>query len=240
MFRLQSITNGFNTGNSPTRLHTGLNLDFYGGELILMAGRNGSGKSTLLRILAGLETPPDGHVELNGRDLHRLDQPGMASAVSLMLAHPPDMPLTTCAEVVFTSRQRFISPWQWNLSEHRKAALQALETCGMRTFADRDFSRLSDGEKQKVMLARCLAQETPVLLLDEPLAFLDYPARRDMLDLLNRLCREQGKIIIYSSHDLELSLKHCHSLLLLQTEGKWTYRSGPELESLDPATLFEA
>jgi iron complex transport system ATP-binding protein len=89
------------------------------------------------------------------------------------------------------------------------------------------------------MLARCLAQETPVLLLDEPLAFLDYPARREMLTLLRELCDKENKIIIYSSHDLELALKHCDKLLVLKDEGKYRLMTEKtEIQELHPESLF--
>lgn len=240
MFELRSIGSGYPTKNQMHWLHRHISLQVRPGTLLLMAGKNGAGKSTLMRLMAGLDTPAEGQILVNDQDLHRMPAQQRAGAVALMLAQPPDLPLTSCAEVVLTSRQRFFSPWQWDTDSHMPEVLKALDYCGIRGFAQREFNRLSDGEKQKVMLARCLAQDTPVLLLDEPLAFMDYPSRREMLQLLDRLCRDLGKTIIYSSHDLELSLKHCHQLLLLGENEAWKLITDrQQLADLSPELLFE-
>ncbi|MCC7297420.1 MAG: ATP-binding cassette domain-containing protein, partial [Bacteroidia bacterium] len=105
--------------------------------------------------------------------------------------------------------------------------------------ASRYFSSLSDGEKQKIMFSRCLAQDTPVILMDEPLAFLDYPSRVAMLNMLKEIAKSMGKIILFSSHDLEISLPFCNQLLILNADASWKWISDPnEIRNLSPKDIF--
>ncbi|NBP05948.1 MAG: ABC transporter ATP-binding protein [Bacteroidetes bacterium] len=194
-----------------------------------------------MQILGGLVKPLSGSVFINGIDLQKESVQNRASLISQVFTHPPDMPLTTAKEVVFSSRLRFVSGWRGNIKDHETELLCALEMCGMQDFADRQFNTLSDGEKQKVMIARALAQNTPVILMDEPLAFLDYPGRRTMLERMQRWCAETGKIIVFSSHDLELALQSADAMLLLQEnrQHRWEWNK-ENLQNTDPAGLFSA
>jgi iron complex transport system ATP-binding protein len=134
---------------------------------------------------------------------------------------------------------RFLNPWQWNYSDTAEIANQALAQTGAEAFALKQFASLSDGEKQKVMLARCLAQNTPVILLDEPLAFLDYPSRLEMLKLLQKIAKESQKIILFSSHDIEIGLPYADNLLFLKGKGPWYLTQGRQaLDAIVPSTLF--
>jgi iron complex transport system ATP-binding protein len=240
MLCLKNVNSGFPHGKTQKVLHAGISFELQPGSLLLLAGKNGSGKSTLMRILAGLNEPPSGEILIQNKNLHRQSIAERASLLSMMQATPPDVPLTPASEVVFGGRQRFVSPWKKTESEQFEIAEKAMIRMDLHHLKDGFFNSLSDGEKQKMMLARCLAQETPVLLLDEPLAFLDYPSRREMLALLRDLCDAENKIIVYSSHDLELALKHCDAMLLLQDGGKFRYTNNKsEIGNLQPETLFE-
>lgn len=241
MFRAESLESGYVQGKNSCVLHGPMDFDIKPGSLLLLAGKNGAGKSTLMQILGGLEKPLSGRVIINGSDLHKVSTETRASLISQVFTHPPDMPLTTAKEVVFSSRLRFVSGWNGNIKYHEKELLKALEMCGMEAFAERQFNTLSDGEKQKVMIARALAQETPVLLMDEPLAFLDYPGRREMLARMKKWCSELGKTILFSSHDLELALKSADAMLLLQDKGNYRWEWDQKtVAHTDPATLFGA
>lgn len=241
MFRAESLESGYVQGNNSCVLHGPMDFEIQSGKLVLLAGKNGAGKSTLMQILGGLASPLLGCVSINSTDLHKTSVETRASLISQVFTHPPDMPLTTAKEVVFSSRLRFLSGWNGNMQEHENELLKALEMCGMETFAERQFNTLSDGEKQKVMIARALAQETPVILMDEPLAFLDYPGRREMLTRMQTWCAELGKTIIFSSHDLELALKSADAMLLLEGNQKYRWEWDAELlKSTDPAGLFSA
>jgi len=241
MFKAESLESGYVQGKKSSVLHGPMDFEIRPGTLVLLAGKNGAGKSTLMQILGGLVNPLSGCVSVNNTDLHKTSVETRATLISQVFTHPPDMPLTTAKEVVFSSRLRFLSGWNGNMQAHENALLEALEMCGMEAFAERQFNTLSDGEKQKVMIARALAQETPVILMDEPLAFLDYPGRREMLDLMKKWCNEMGKTILFSSHDLELALKSADAMLLLKENQKYSCEWDAEaLKSTDPAGLFSA
>lgn len=239
MFKAESLESGYVQGKKTCVLHGPMDFDIQPGTLVLLAGKNGAGKSTLMQILGGLSKPISGSVSINGTLLHTASIETRASLISQVFTHPPDMPLTTAKEVVFSSRTRFLNGWAFNTINHDKAILNALELCGMKSFADRQFNTLSDGEKQKVMIARALAQDTPVILMDEPLAFLDHPGRREMLTRMKQWCNEMGKIIIFSSHDLELALNNSDAMLLLQENKKLRWECDTKkLKSINPSDLF--
>jgi iron complex transport system ATP-binding protein len=241
MFKAESLESGYVKGNTPCVLHGPMDFEIKPGKLVLLAGKNGAGKSTLMQILGGLQKPVGGSVSVNGTDIGRADTETRASLISQVFTHLPDMPLTTAKEVVFSSRLRFLSTWNSHMKKHDRELLQALQMCGMEAFADRQFNTLSDGEKQKIMIARALAQDTPVMLMDEPLAFLDYPGRREMLARMKKWCAETGKIIVFSSHDLELALQSTDAMLLLQENRQHRWEWDAEiLQKTNPAGLFSA
>lgn len=239
MFKAESLESGFVQGKKPCLLHGPMDFEIKPGTLVLLAGKNGAGKSTLMQILGGLNQPLEGNVSIHKIPLHKATVAMRASLISQVFTHPPDMPLTTVKEVVFSSRVRFLSGWNGDSKNHETEILNALDLCGMKPFADRQFNTLSDGEKQKVMIARALAQDTPVILMDEPLAFLDHPGRREMLTRMKQWCSTLGKIIIFSSHDLELALKSADTMLLLQEQGnyRWVW-DADTLKKINPADLF--
>ncbi|MBL7811922.1 MAG: ABC transporter ATP-binding protein [Bacteroidetes bacterium] len=236
---LADLATGYSRAGNTMMLHSRMNWTAESGELVLLAGRNGAGKTTLMRTLCGLHEPASGKVLIQGSDLHALSSEARAACVSLLMSSAPSMPLTRAIEVVLTGRHRMLNPWTLDESNHLDLCLKCMKTVGVGHLQNREFSKLSDGEKQKVMLARCLAQETPLLLLDEPLAFLDYPSRRELLQLFRQLCTGAGKCIVYSSHDLELALQYADHLLFLADEGKWQWISGKEqIAAIAAASLF--
>lgn len=241
MFKAESLESGFVQGKSSCLLHGPMDFVIKPGTLVLLAGKNGAGKSTLMQILGGLNQPMAGNISIQEIQLHKAPIAMRASMISQVFTHPPDMPLTTVKEVVFSSRVRFLSGWNGRIKDHEKEILDALGLCGMKPFADRLFNTLSDGEKQKVMIARAMAQDTPVILMDEPLAFLDHPGRREMLTRMKQWCQKLGKIIIFSSHDLELALKSADAMLLLQEQRNYRWVWDAEtLKNINPADLFNA
>jgi iron complex transport system ATP-binding protein len=239
MLEVNNLKIAYNTKASIEPAVIGLNLSLKSGTLAMLAGRNGSGKSSLLRVLAGLQLPQTGEVIINGQSLAGLRNADISALVSIMFSIPPLLELTTVQEVVLTAMQRHFSPLKLNFTEEWKEINRCLQLCGMESFANRVFDSLSDGEKQKVMLARSLAQNTPLLLLDEPMAFLDYPSRKELLDLLNKLAHQEQKTILFSSHDLDIALMNCDSFVLLQGNGKWkTETDLAVIKTLSPMDLF--
>ena len=239
MLEIRNLEITYNSPHNIVLAVDGLNIKLVPGTLNMLAGRNGSGKSSLLRVMAGLQSCQKGEVLINGKTIQDLGDPEIANLVSIMFSMPPQLELTLVKEVVLTAMQRHFSPLKMDFTLEWSHVKHCLEICDMLSFANRDFQTLSDGEKQKVMLARSLAQNTPVLLLDEPLAFLDYPSRKGMLSLLKDLAVKENKVILFSSHDLDISLNHCDTLLVLKSQGKWQfYENAAAFNHLDPMDLF--
>lgn len=177
------------------------------GCLTCLLGPNGSGKSTLLRTLAGFQKPLSGEVLIDGIPISMISRRRLSALVSVVLTDRPDSPHLDVRQLVALGRSPYTG-WFGRMSETDHLIVnQAMEQVGIKALADRTVSSLSDGERQKVMIAKSLAQSTPVIFLDEPTAFLDYPAKVDILMLLRHLALTQGKTIMLSTHDLELALR---------------------------------
>ena len=210
------------------------NLNLDQAKLVLLAGRNGAGKSTLLKMLCGLIPLNRGEINLNGTQLGSNTQASdLHEIISFMSSMPPQQCFLTVQELVNTSHVK------GNAIVGRRGVDSAkfLRKVGMDSFSNRVFQSLSDGEKQKVMVARALAQETPILLLDEPLAFLDYPSKIELLHLLKKVSEDENKLIIYSSHDLELSMQLSDEMILLDKQ-ELKILNSKMLKETNPTLLF--
>lgn len=185
------------------------------GSLTALIGRNGSGKSTLLRVVAGLDEPAGGSVSLCERPLSDRSPRERAAVVSFVTTEKIRIADLTSEEVVALGRAPY-TDWTGRLRpEDRALVARALELVGMEAFARKPLDRMSDGECQRVMIARALAQDTPVILLDEPTAFLDLPNRYELAMLLRRLAHEEGKCILFSTHDIDVALGFCDFVMLI-------------------------
>ena len=225
MLNIQNLSTGF--PQKALQLHQNVSLQLSAGSLVLMIGPNGIGKSVMLKTLCGLQSPMAGKVTVNGQDIHQTTAEKRAALTSILLATPPNIDQMSVFDMVISGRQRFLTGWRNPSQTDIHAAESALEKTGIQTLSHHPFGSLSDGVKQKVMLARCLAQDSAVILLDEPLAFLDYPSRLQFLKLLKNLAQTESKIIIYSSHDLQLSLQYCDRVIALSAN-RWQYFNTPE------------
>lgn len=192
---------------------------FPAATLTCLVGRNGTGKSTLLRTLAGLQQPLVGSVLIDDTPLNNLSAIERARLIGVVLTQRLEVQNLTVREVVAMGRSPYtgffgtLSKADWEVVD------EALRQVGMSPWADRYVQMLSDGERQKVMIAKALAQQTPVLVLDEPTAFLDYPSKVEMMKLLCRLAKEMDKTIVLSTHDIELAAKIATRFLLLSENG---------------------
>lgn len=185
------------------------------GSLTALLGRNGTGKSTLLRAIAGLGEIRTGGVHLCGSDLTMLSPQRRAATVSFVTTDKVRIANLTCEEVVSLGRAPYTN-WIGRIQDADRAIVaRALALTGMESFACKTMDTLSDGECQRIMIARALAQDTPVILLDEPTAFLDLPNRYELCTLLRRLARDEGKCIFFSTHDLDIALSLCDSVALV-------------------------
>jgi iron complex transport system ATP-binding protein len=200
---LENISVGY---HKEQPLFSGVNLTADAGEMIALVGRNGTGKSTLLRSILGLHPLLDGKCFLRGLPLQEYDLRKRARTVSYVSAQLA-RPSITVRELVSLGRMPYTG-WMGRLGERdRRMVEQAVREVGMEKHLDRDLDQLSDGERQRAMIARAFVQDTPVMLLDEPTAYLDIPNRYELVRILSAF-RDQGKTILYSSHDLETAL-HC-------------------------------
>ena len=185
------------------------------GSLTALIGRNGTGKSTLLRAVAGLGAAASGGIELCGKPLAALTPLQRASTVSFVTTDKVRIANLACEDVVALGRAPYTN-WIGRVQEQDKAIVErSLELVGMAAFAGKTMDRMSDGECQRVMIARALAQDTPIILLDEPTSFLDLPNRYELCTLLRRLAHDHRKCILFSTHELDIALSLCDSIALI-------------------------
>ncbi len=202
----------------PIIVADSLNLTLSRGELVCLIGPNGAGKSTLLRTLAGMQTPLSGEVTLLGDDVHRVSQMSRAQRLSIVLTDRPDTGYLTGYELVALGRHPYTG-WAGSLSDHDEAIIRwAVESVGAVTIATQPVNELSDGQRQKIMIARALAQEPDVILLDEPTAFLDLPRRVEIMQVLKQLAHTSGQAVLLSTHDLDLALRTSDRIWLMSQE----------------------
>ncbi len=220
MIRARSLTVGYRgSGGRSTAVATALDLELLPGELVCLLGPNGAGKSTLLRTLAGLQPALDGDLRLDGEPLQEVAPRRRARRLGVVLTGSQASGLITGRELVQLGRYPYTG-WSGRLSEiDHRAVDEALRAVDAEPLACRPVSELSDGEKQKIMVARALAQEAAVLLLDEATAFLDLPRRVELMQLLLAQARA-GKAILLSTHDLDLALRGADRLWLLSQNGE--------------------
>ena len=185
------------------------------GSLTALIGRNGTGKSTLLRTVAGLGAAASGGIELCGKPLAALTPLQRASTVSFVTTDKVRIANLACEDVVALGRAPYTN-WIGRMQEtDRDIVARSLRLVGMEAFACKTMDRMSDGECQRILIARALAQDTPVILLDEPTAFLDLPNRYELATLLRRLAHDEGKCILFSTHELDIALSLCDSIALI-------------------------
>lgn len=209
-----------------------LSLDLNAGDLICLVGPNGCGKSTLLRTITGLLPPLSGTVHLGGRDVRALTPLGRAKLVSIVLTNPVRAGQLSVYDVCGLGRYPYTG-WMGSLTdEDRRQVELALDAVGITSFADRFLDELSDGERQKVMIARALAQDARLMILDEPTAYLDVPYRIEIMHILQNLARNEDRGILLSTHDLDLAMRTADRLWAISREGRF-YCGAPEDLALD-------
>lgn len=232
MLNLKEITTGFTNKQKYQVLHENISIEIAPGSLTLLLGANGIGKSVFLKTLLNILPAVSGEIYFNNQQINQLPPSQLADYLSLMLPNPPSIELMSAFEIAMSGQQRFQHAWKFDQHVERQKVSSYFEQCQIAHLSHKNFAQLSDGEKQKVMLVRCLAQETPIILLDEPMAFLDYPSRKHFLSLIKKIALEQNKIIIVSTHDIEISLPFADQILAF-SKNKWQYFKRPEAFSTD-------
>ena len=197
-------------------------VGFGWGELTALIGRNGTGKSTLLRTIAALARPQGGYITISGEDSSRLSMREMASRIAFVSTDDVRVQNLHVWDVVSLGRAPYTN-WVGRLTEEDRVKVrESLALVGMEAFAEASMDSLSDGERQRVMIARALAQDTPIILLDEPTAFLDLPNKYEICLLLKRLAHKEGKCILFSTHDLSIAIELCDTIAMIEG-GKFHY-----------------
>lgn len=211
-------TNSLTVGYRGHRVVEDISLSLPCGRLVCLLGPNGAGKSTLLRTLCGFQPPIAGTVTISGSDITTMSAAEVARLVSVVLTDRPLTPSLTAREMVGMGRAPYTGFWGRLSDDDRRLVSEAMQTVGIAPLATRRMGRLSDGERQKVMIAKALAQHTPVIVLDEPTAFLDYPSKVAIMKTLARLAHDEGKTILMSTHDLELAAQLGDELMEIENK----------------------
>ena len=217
----RNLTIGYKNGKREPRIVSeALNLDLWPGQLVCLLGPNGAGKSTLMRTLSGLQPALSGEIIIDNESLVNLKPVDLAQKLSLVLTERIEAGNLTVRELVALGRTPYTG-WLGTLSEIDKEKIDwSMGATDTKRYAGRRMNELSDGERQKVMLARALAQDTKLILLDEPTAHLDLPNRVEMMRLLHNLARQTNKAILLSTHELDLALQAADKLWLMHPDGK--------------------
>lgn len=204
-----------------------VNLSGMKGQLICLLGPNGAGKTTILRTITGLLAPVNGTVFINGNDLIRMKKEELAKKMAVVLTEQLSLGFFTVYEIAAMGRYPHINHFGKLKEKDRMIVEKALHAVGALNLRDRYYSELSDGEKQKVMIARALVQEPEVIVLDEPTSHLDVRHKVEVIHILQKLCREKGITVILSLHDIDLAMKGCQTVLLV-CNGEVIAQGAPE------------
>ena len=233
--QLKDLSIGYQTKHSVKTVAAGINGAIRSGELTCLLGANGVGKSTLLRTLAAFQPAISGEMLISRKDeggtreeISSLSDKELSKLVGVVLTEKPDVRNMSVRELVSLGRSPYTGFWGTYTDEDLRIVDEAIEMVGITDLVRRPVHTLSDGERQKVMIAKALAQQTPVIFLDEPTAFLDYPSKVEVLQLLRRISREAEKTIFLSTHDVELALQLADTIWLMrrQESGDSSQESG--------------
>lgn len=236
--RLEHLSIGYAGKNGHDKVVAGdINASLSSGCLTCLIGPNGVGKSTLLRTLCAFQPRLGGRVLLEGRDIDSYSERSLARLIGIVLTSKPDIQNMTVTELVGLGRSPYTGFWGRLSAADRRIVGESLEQVGIGALAGRLIQTLSDGERQKVMIAKALAQQTPVIFLDEPTAFLDYPSKVETLQLLYRLSREADKTVFLSNHDLDLTLQMADRIWLMEP-GQLSIGSPAELAATGALARF--
>ena len=232
---LKNLSIGYRTKNDTKTVATGINAAIRSGELTCLLGANGVGKSTLLRTLSAFQPALSGEVLISGTapsltsdadtsltshlsPLTSLSDKDLSRLIGVVLTEKPDIRNMTVRELVALGRSPYTGFWGTLHDQDWQVVDEAIDQVRIGPLRERMVHTLSDGERQKVMIAKALAQQTPVIFLDEPTAFLDFPSKVEMMQLLRRLAIEGEKTIFLSTHDFELALQVADTLWLMEKD----------------------
>ena len=213
---LSHLSVGYKIGHAVV---SDINLTLQSGKLASLIGENGVGKSTLLKTLTGFLPKLEGSLLLDGKDISEFSQRALARQISIVLTQKPDVQNLTVEEIVGLGRSPYTGFFGKLYANDQQIVDESITAVGIEKLKNRMIQTLSDGERQKVMIAKALAQQTPVIFLDEPTAFLDFSSKVETFQLLQRMAHEMGKLVLLSTHDLELAVRFSDTLLQVNGDG---------------------
>jgi iron complex transport system ATP-binding protein len=226
---IRNLAIGYRNKKQEKRIACNLHSTIYNGELTCLLGANGIGKSTLLRTLSGLQPKLSGEIFISGKEIDSYSCKELSRIIGVVLTEKIDIRDMSVIELICLGRSPYTGFWG-NLDKKDEAIVKkAISLVKIDNLTYRPVHTLSDGERQKVMIAKVLAQETPVIYLDEPTAFLDFPSKVEIIRILHRLSRQTDKIIFLSTHDLDLALQMADKLWLMGKGKEITVGSPQEL-----------
>lgn len=216
--KIENLSTGYHHKKGNYVVAKKLSADINKGELTCLLGSNGVGKSTLLKTLCGFLPKLEGDIYIEGKNGLEYTPTELAKTLSVVLTEKINLRNMTVTDIVSMGRSPYTDFWGRLRKEDKAIVNQAIKHVGIQHLANRPIQSLSDGERQKMMIAKALAQETAIIILDEPTAFLDYPSKIEMMRLLHDLSRESSKTIFMSTHDLDLALQTSDCIWLLNKE----------------------
>ncbi len=223
--KAENLAVGYDKHAAP--LHQNIDVQVRAGEFTCILGPNGAGKSTLIKTLSGFLKPLSGNIWYGETKIDRLSEAQRSKKVSVVLTDKLSVPNLTVFELVSLGRTPYTGFFGKLMKSDIEKVHKAIEEVGLEGYTYKSLDKMSDGECQKAMIAKALVQETPFIILDEPAAFLDLPAKIEIMQLLRRLSREQNRGILLSTHDLEMALQIADKIWLL-AQGRTLQEGIPE------------
>ena len=212
---INGLSIGYHSKSSTKLVAKGIHSTIYSGELTCLLGANGVGKSTLLRTLSAFQPKLDGEILVLGKDIDAYSDKELSTTIGVVLTDKCEIRNMLVRELVGMGRSPYTGFWGKLSKDDKRIVEESIALVRIEELASRMVHTLSDGERQKVMIAKALAQETPVIYLDEPTAFLDFPSKVEIMQLLHHLTRKTNKTIFMSTHDLELALQISDKIWLM-------------------------
>ncbi|MDR2083759.1 MAG: ABC transporter ATP-binding protein [Bacteroidales bacterium] len=234
MIRAEKISTGYrnSTKNREKKffvVHSGLDFSLNKGELVCLIGENGAGKSTLLKTICGFIPVVSGQLFIDDIEIKNMKSRDISLKISVVQSNAPDLDNMNAYEVVCMGRYPYTGMFGKLIDLDYQIVDDAIEIIGIEKLKSKFFNLMSDGEKQKVMIAKALAQQTPYIVMDEPMAFLDYPSRIDMMNILKNLTKNHNKAILLSTHNLEMALDMADKLWVMNSKGDFIQTNSKEL-----------
>ena len=227
--QLRNLGIGYQTKHGVRQVAEHIDGAIRSGELTCLLGANGIGKSTLLRTLSAFQPKTAGEILIGGREISDYTDKELSRLIGVVLTEKPDVRNMTVRELVSLGRSPYTGFWGSYSKDDLQIVDESIAQVGVEELSLRMIHTLSDGERQKVMIAKALAQQTPVIYLDEPTAFLDYPSKVEVLQLLRHISLQAGKTIFLSTHDVELALQLADTIWLMTREEGVTIGSPQQL-----------